>query len=43
MDIIKNCKDNLMEYKDIIFAYIFGSYVPGKMRIDSDIDIAIYF
>ena len=26
----------------IIFAYIFGSYVQGRMRKDSDIDIAIY-
>lgn len=42
MDIIKKCKDILMEYEDIIFAYVFGSYVQGKMRIDSDIDIAIY-
>jgi len=32
MDIIKKCKDILMEYEDIIFAYIFGSYVQGKMR-----------
>lgn len=42
MDIIKKCKDILMEYEDIIFAYIFGSYVSGKIRVDSDIDIAIY-
>ena len=42
MDIIKKCKSILMEYEDIIFAYIFGSYVQGKMRADSDIDIAIY-
>ncbi|NLP31189.1 MAG: nucleotidyltransferase domain-containing protein, partial [Clostridiales bacterium] len=32
----------LMDYEDIIFAYIFGSYVQGRMRKDSDIDIAIY-
>lgn len=42
MDIIKKCKSILMDYEDIIFAYIFGSYVQGKMRADSDIDIAIY-
>ena len=42
MDIIEKCKDILMEYENIIFAYIFGSYVQGKIRTDSDIDIAIY-
>ena len=42
MDIIKKCKDLLLEYKDIVFAYIFGSYVQGRLRTDSDIDIAIY-
>lgn len=31
-----------MEYKEILFAYVFGSYVQGKIRLDSDIDIAIY-
>lgn len=42
MDIVKKCKNILMRYEDIIFVYIFGSYVQGKMRTDSDIDIAIY-
>lgn len=42
MDFIKICKNILIEYEDIAFAYIFGSYVKGKMREDSDIDIAIY-
>ena len=42
MDIIKNCKDILIEYESIVFAYVFGSYVSGKLRNDSDIDIAIY-
>lgn len=42
MDNIKRCKDILIKYENIIFAYIFGSYVQGKMRPDSDIDIAIY-
>lgn len=32
MDLIKRCKDILIEYENIIFAYIFGSYVTGKMR-----------
>ena len=42
MDIIKKCKDTLIEYENIIFAYIFGSYVKGNIRKDSDMDIAIY-
>lgn len=42
MDIIKKCKNILMVYEDIAFAYIFGSYVQGNTRADSDIDIAIY-
>jgi predicted nucleotidyltransferase len=42
MDIINKSKDILMEYENIIFAYIFGSYAQGKIRSDSDIDIAIY-
>ena len=39
---IKKCKDILIKYEKIIFAYIFGSYVQNKMKLDSDIDIAIY-
>ena len=42
MNTIENCKNILIEYKDIIFAYIFGSYAQNKIREDSDIDIAIY-
>ena len=42
MDTINKCKDVLMKYEDIIFAYIFGSYAKGNIRKDSDIDIAIY-
>ena len=42
MSIIEKCRDILIGYKSIIFAYIFGSYVQGKDRADSDIDIAIY-
>lgn len=42
MDIIKKCKNILIEYENITFAYIFGSYAQGKIRVDSDIDIAIY-
>ena len=36
------CKKILMEYDNIVFAYIFGSYVRKQLRSDSDIDIAIY-
>ncbi len=42
MDNIERCKNILIGYENIIFAYIFGSYVQGKIRPDSDIDIAIY-
>lgn len=42
MDIIKICKDILIQYKEVTFAYLFGSYVRGTLRSDSDIDIAIY-
>lgn len=42
LNIIEKCKEVLMEYKEILFAYVFGSYVQGKIRLDSDIDIAIY-
>ncbi|NLM96954.1 MAG: nucleotidyltransferase domain-containing protein [Halanaerobiaceae bacterium] len=42
MDITRNCRNILKRHENIIFAYIFGSYVQGKVRTDSDIDIAIY-
>lgn len=42
MDVTKKCKGILIEYENIIFAYIFGSYVQSKLKVDSDIDIAIY-
>ncbi|MBU5437226.1 nucleotidyltransferase domain-containing protein [Tissierella sp. MSJ-40] len=42
MNLIKRCKDILIKYENITFAYIFGSYVNEKIREDSDIDIAIY-
>lgn len=42
MDIINICKDILMKYEDIVFAYIFGSYAQNRIRGNSDIDIAIY-
>ena len=42
MDIAKKCKDILIEYDNIIFAYIFGSYVENNLKVHSDIDIAIF-
>lgn len=42
MDIIKKCKNLLIKYEYINFAYIFGSYAQNNVRKDSDIDIAIY-
>ncbi len=42
MDIVEKCKNVLMKYENILFAYIFGSYAKGNMRADSDLDIGIY-
>lgn len=42
MDIDKKCRDTLIKYETIIFAYIFGSFVQNKLKAGSDIDIAIY-
>ena len=42
MDTINKCRDILIQYEKIIFAYIFGSYAKDNIRKDSDIDIAIY-
>lgn len=42
MNITKECRKILIEYENIIFAYIFGSYAKDNIRKDSDIDIAIY-
>lgn len=42
MDMVEKCKSILTKNENTVFAYIFGSYVSGRMREDSDIDIAIY-
>lgn len=42
MDLEQGCKEILIENENIAFAYIFGSYVRGRLRADSDIDLAIY-
>ncbi len=42
MDIAKKCRDTLIKYENIIFAYIFGSYFQNKLDVNRDIDVAIY-
>lgn len=42
MDYINKCKNILIKHENIIFAYIFGSFVQEKLKRDSDIDVAIY-
>ncbi|MGO1470549.1 MAG: nucleotidyltransferase domain-containing protein, partial [Tissierella sp.] len=37
MSIAKKCRNILIEYEEIIFAYIFGSYVQNNIRENSDI------
>ena len=39
---IKKLKDFLKKEKNVLFAYLFGSYVDGSYRQDSDVDIAVY-
>ena len=33
MDVVAICKDILMKYESVIFAYIFGSYATGCMKV----------
>ena len=40
--IFKDLKETLEKEKDIIFAYLFGSYGKGKPHRKSDIDVAVY-
>lgn len=42
MDILRQCKEVLIEYKEIEFAYVFGSFAKGEENKRSDLDIAIY-
>lgn len=42
MNTINKCRDILIRYDKIVFAYLFGSYTKGNIREDSDIDVAIY-
>ncbi|MCP2520369.1 nucleotidyltransferase domain-containing protein [Candidatus Aminicenantes bacterium AC-335-B20] len=40
--LLSELKNKLEKEKDIVFAYIFGSYGKGKISPLSDIDIGIY-
>ena len=40
--IIKSASEYLANRKDIVFAYLFGSYASGRPATISDIDIAIF-
>ena len=40
--ILNNLKEYLLFNKEIIFAYLFGSYVNDTHHPNSDVDIAIY-
>ena len=43
MNIHENLKSFFGNKKDIVAAYLFGSYADGKERISSDVDLAILF
>ncbi|MEK6678387.1 MAG: nucleotidyltransferase domain-containing protein [Nitrospirota bacterium] len=40
--IISAFKDRLEKYNEIIFAYIFGSFIDNEMPFFRDIDIGVY-
>jgi predicted nucleotidyltransferase len=40
---VNKIKKILKKDANIVFALLFGSYVKGKQKEDSDIDLAIYF
>ena len=41
-EVFKKLKEFLEKDPNIVFAIVFGSAVRGKLRKDSDIDVAIY-
>ena len=41
-ELLLHLTDRFKKEKDIIFAYIFGSYGKGKITPLSDVDIAVY-
>jgi hypothetical protein len=42
-DVLARLKEYFQSRKDISFAFLFGSQVPGKTLRESDVDIAIHF
>ncbi|KJS18688.1 MAG: DNA polymerase beta [Clostridiaceae bacterium BRH_c20a] len=42
MDLQESVRIYLQKQPEIVFAYLFGSYIKGSLGPDSDIDIAIY-
>ncbi len=41
-EIVSVFKDKLEKYNEIIFAYIFGSFIDNEMPFFRDIDIGVY-
>lgn len=41
-DILLKLKNYFEKREDVIMAFLFGSYIKGTFRKDSDVDIAIY-
>lgn len=42
-DVVEKLKKFMSDDQNVYFAFIFGSYVRGKQKKISDLDIAIYF
>ena len=42
-DVFSRLKDHLEKDENVVFAYIFGSFVTQKNRKNSDLDVAVYF
>lgn len=42
-DAVEKLKEFMSDDQNVYFAFIFGSYVKGKQKKTSDLDIAIYF
>ena len=41
--IINVLKEYFLNDENVLFAFVFGSYVSGKQKKRSDIDVAVYF
>lgn len=42
-DMLRVLKEYFEERKEIAFAFLFGSAAKGRVRLEGDIDIAVYF